>query len=69
MLRVFILCAQNVLTHDEDITDAYCCVTYEGRDEGPGKGATALTWKSIYKLLAATISSILLYSFCPPVGL
>uniref|UniRef100_A0A3B4E702 C2 domain-containing protein n=1 Tax=Pygocentrus nattereri TaxID=42514 RepID=A0A3B4E702_PYGNA len=30
MLRVFILCAQNVLTHDEDITDAYCCVTYEG---------------------------------------
>ncbi|KAI5609942.1 dysferlin isoform X9 [Silurus asotus] len=29
MLRVFILCAQNVLTHDEDITDAYCCVTYE----------------------------------------
>lgn len=36
MLRVFILCAQNVLTHDEDITDAYCCVTYEGKDEGPG---------------------------------
>uniref|UniRef100_A0A8B9K2L9 Dysferlin, limb girdle muscular dystrophy 2B (autosomal recessive) n=1 Tax=Astyanax mexicanus TaxID=7994 RepID=A0A8B9K2L9_ASTMX len=30
MLRVFILCAQNVLTHDEDISDAYCCVTYEG---------------------------------------
>ncbi|XP_058250619.1 dysferlin isoform X2 [Hemibagrus wyckioides] len=30
MLRVFILCAQKVLTHDEDITDAYCCVTYEG---------------------------------------
>ncbi|MCJ8731563.1 hypothetical protein PDJAM_G00200870 [Pangasius djambal] len=30
MLRVFILCAQNVLTHDEDITDAYCCVTFEG---------------------------------------
>uniref|UniRef100_A0A8C1Y8Y8 Dysferlin n=1 Tax=Cyprinus carpio TaxID=7962 RepID=A0A8C1Y8Y8_CYPCA len=30
MLRVFILCAQNVLTHDEDISDAYCTVTYEG---------------------------------------
>ncbi|XP_028856711.1 dysferlin isoform X9 [Denticeps clupeoides] len=30
MLRVFILCAQNVLTPDQDITDAYCCVTYEG---------------------------------------
>uniref|UniRef100_A0A673HKJ1 Dysferlin-like n=1 Tax=Sinocyclocheilus rhinocerous TaxID=307959 RepID=A0A673HKJ1_9TELE len=30
MLRVFILCAQNVLTHDEDISDAYCIVTYEG---------------------------------------
>ncbi|XP_030635858.1 dysferlin isoform X2 [Chanos chanos] len=30
MLRVFILCAQNVLTPDEDISDAYCCVTYEG---------------------------------------
>ncbi|XP_072543803.1 dysferlin isoform X5 [Salminus brasiliensis] len=30
MLRVFILCAQNVLTHDEDISDAYCCVTYDG---------------------------------------
>uniref|UniRef100_W5KWQ0 Dysferlin, limb girdle muscular dystrophy 2B (autosomal recessive) n=1 Tax=Astyanax mexicanus TaxID=7994 RepID=W5KWQ0_ASTMX len=30
MLRVFILCAQNVLTHDEDISDAYCCVAYEG---------------------------------------
>uniref|UniRef100_A0A672R9G5 Dysferlin-like n=1 Tax=Sinocyclocheilus grahami TaxID=75366 RepID=A0A672R9G5_SINGR len=31
MLRVFILCAQNVLTHDEDISDAYCTVTYEGK--------------------------------------
>uniref|UniRef100_A0A4W4HM37 C2 domain-containing protein n=1 Tax=Electrophorus electricus TaxID=8005 RepID=A0A4W4HM37_ELEEL len=30
MLRVFILCAQNVLTHDEDVSDAYCRVTYEG---------------------------------------
>ncbi|XP_058637228.1 dysferlin isoform X8 [Onychostoma macrolepis] len=30
MLRVFILCAQNVLTHDEDVSDAYCTVTYEG---------------------------------------
>ncbi|XP_076829502.1 dysferlin isoform X12 [Brachyhypopomus gauderio] len=30
MLRVFILCAQNVLTHDEDVSDAYCCVSYEG---------------------------------------
>uniref|UniRef100_A0A8C2JZI2 Dysferlin, limb girdle muscular dystrophy 2B (autosomal recessive) n=1 Tax=Cyprinus carpio TaxID=7962 RepID=A0A8C2JZI2_CYPCA len=30
MLRVFILCAQNVLTHEEDISDAYCTVTYEG---------------------------------------
>ncbi|XP_051982464.1 dysferlin-like isoform X2 [Xyrauchen texanus] len=30
MLRVFILCAQNVLTHDEDSSDAYCTVTYEG---------------------------------------
>ncbi len=33
MLRVFILCAQNVLTHDEDISDAYCTVTYEGRGQ------------------------------------
>ncbi|XP_056605416.1 dysferlin isoform X3 [Triplophysa dalaica] len=30
MLRVFVLCAQNVLTHDEDVSDAYCTVTYEG---------------------------------------
>ncbi|XP_076145199.1 dysferlin [Alosa pseudoharengus] len=30
MLRVFILCAENVLTHDQDISDAYCSVTYEG---------------------------------------
>jgi len=33
MLRVFILCAENVLTHDEDISDAYCTVTYEGRSQ------------------------------------
>ncbi|XP_029108966.1 dysferlin isoform X4 [Scleropages formosus] len=30
MLRVFILCAQNVLTPDEDVSDAYCCVTFQG---------------------------------------
>ncbi|XP_064199854.1 dysferlin isoform X3 [Anguilla rostrata] len=30
MLRVFILCANNVVTPDADITDAYCCVTFEG---------------------------------------
>ncbi|KAJ8262602.1 hypothetical protein GJAV_G00168250 [Gymnothorax javanicus] len=29
MLRVFILCAYNVVTPDEDISDAYCCVTFE----------------------------------------
>ncbi|KAJ8268835.1 hypothetical protein COCON_G00114420 [Conger conger] len=30
MLRVFILCASNVVTPDEDVTDAYCCITYDG---------------------------------------
>uniref|UniRef100_A0A671NPU5 C2 domain-containing protein n=1 Tax=Sinocyclocheilus anshuiensis TaxID=1608454 RepID=A0A671NPU5_9TELE len=33
MLRVFILYAQNVLMHDEDISDAYCTITYEGRGQ------------------------------------
>lgn len=31
MLRVFILCAERLLTPDDDISDAYCSVTYEGR--------------------------------------
>ncbi|XP_047242007.1 dysferlin isoform X4 [Girardinichthys multiradiatus] len=30
MLRVFILCAERLQTPDEDISDAYCSVTYEG---------------------------------------
>ncbi|XP_031440448.1 dysferlin isoform X3 [Clupea harengus] len=30
MLRVFILCAENVQTHDTDVSDAYCTVSYEG---------------------------------------
>ncbi|XP_053717200.1 dysferlin isoform X6 [Synchiropus splendidus] len=30
MLRVFILCAERLLTPDSDISDAYCTVTYEG---------------------------------------
>nr|XP_046236936.1 dysferlin isoform X2 [Scatophagus argus] len=30
MLRVFILCAEGLLTPDDDISDAYCTVTYEG---------------------------------------
>lgn len=31
MLRVFILCAERLITPDDDISDAYCTVTYEGR--------------------------------------
>lgn len=31
MLRVFILCAERLQTPDDDISDAYCSVTYEGR--------------------------------------
>lgn len=31
MLRVFILCAEQLHTPDDDISDAYCSVTYEGR--------------------------------------
>ncbi|XP_047438026.1 dysferlin isoform X1 [Mugil cephalus] len=30
MLRVFILCAEGLQTPDDDISDAYCGVTYEG---------------------------------------
>lgn len=30
MLRVFILCAERLHTPDDDISDAYCSVTYEG---------------------------------------
>uniref|UniRef100_A0A673B792 Dysferlin, limb girdle muscular dystrophy 2B (autosomal recessive) n=1 Tax=Sphaeramia orbicularis TaxID=375764 RepID=A0A673B792_9TELE len=30
MLRVFILCAERLQTPDDDISDAYCTVTYEG---------------------------------------
>uniref|UniRef100_A0A3Q2PPJ6 Dysferlin, limb girdle muscular dystrophy 2B (autosomal recessive) n=1 Tax=Fundulus heteroclitus TaxID=8078 RepID=A0A3Q2PPJ6_FUNHE len=30
MLRVFILCAERLQTPDDDISDAYCSVTYEG---------------------------------------
>uniref|UniRef100_A0A8C4H5G6 Dysferlin, limb girdle muscular dystrophy 2B (autosomal recessive) n=1 Tax=Dicentrarchus labrax TaxID=13489 RepID=A0A8C4H5G6_DICLA len=30
MLRVFILCAERLHTPDDDISDAYCTVTYEG---------------------------------------
>ncbi|XP_036072466.1 dysferlin isoform X2 [Oryzias melastigma] len=30
MLRVFILCAERLQTPDDDVSDAYCSVTYEG---------------------------------------
>ncbi|KAL4660942.1 dysferlin, partial [Arapaima gigas] len=30
MLRVFILCAENLQTPDEDVSDGYCCVTFQG---------------------------------------
>uniref|UniRef100_A0A8C9X1M2 Dysferlin, limb girdle muscular dystrophy 2B (autosomal recessive) n=1 Tax=Sander lucioperca TaxID=283035 RepID=A0A8C9X1M2_SANLU len=30
MLRVFILCAERLQTPDDDVSDAYCTVTYEG---------------------------------------
>ncbi|KAE8279305.1 Dysferlin Dystrophy-associated fer-1-like protein Fer-1-like protein 1 [Larimichthys crocea] len=30
MLRVFILCAEHLQTPDDDISDSYCTVTYEG---------------------------------------
>lgn len=32
MLRVFILSAERLQTPDDDVSDAYCSVTYEGRD-------------------------------------
>uniref|UniRef100_A0A4W6EZ65 Dysferlin, limb girdle muscular dystrophy 2B (autosomal recessive) n=1 Tax=Lates calcarifer TaxID=8187 RepID=A0A4W6EZ65_LATCA len=33
MLRVFVLCAERLQTPDNDISDAYCQIIYEGRDE------------------------------------
>lgn len=49
MLRVFILCAENVLTHDEDVSDAYCTATYEGRRQRawPGLSLSAVLVKYI----------------------
>ncbi|KAA8582721.1 hypothetical protein FQN60_006392, partial [Etheostoma spectabile] len=35
MLRVFILCAERLQTPDDDISDAYCTVTYEGSTPKP----------------------------------
>ena len=32
MLRVFLLCAERLHTPDDDISDAYCQVIYEGRE-------------------------------------
>lgn len=45
MLRVFILCAERLQTPDDDISDAYCSVTYEGMDglfRGPEGGKKQL---------------------------
>lgn len=32
MLRVFILCAERLQTPDDDISDAYCTITYDGKN-------------------------------------
>lgn len=31
MLRVCILCAERLQTPDDDISDAYCTITYDGK--------------------------------------
>lgn len=51
MLRVFILCAERLQTPDDDISDAYCSVTYEGTGglfrgpEGKKNSWEVVIWK------------------------